>query len=98
MERFHADKKVLEYNPSMLAAGALYTALKLTSHNWTQCCENCSGYSETQLAPKVLLPAEDSLFELIKRSVVDFDSRAHRAIISKYKTVDRGSVSTLRRK
>jgi len=96
MERFNADKKALEFNPSMLAAGALYTALKLTSHSWSRSCEICSGYSEMQLAPKVLLPGEDSLFELIKRSVLDFYSPVHRAIISKYKTVDRGSVSTIR--
>jgi hypothetical protein len=95
MERFHMDIKSLQYCPSMLAAGALCAALKLTSHRWTTSCVDVSGYRTSQLAPE---NEELSIFHQVKKAIMDFDSTSHKAIISKYKNDDRGSVSTLRRK
>lgn len=98
MERFHMQVKALQYCPSLLAAGALFTALKLTSHRWTRACECVSGYSESRLFPKFPKIGEQSLFEQIKKAVMDFESPSHQAIIFKYKKAKRGSVSTLRKK
>jgi len=95
MERFFIDLRSLKYRPSLLAAGALYTALRLTSHRWTRSCEVCSGYTEAQLVQKA---GEHSIFDFMKRVVVHFDSQSHRSIILKYKMPERGSVSTLRKK
>jgi len=97
MERFHLEPTALQYCPSLLAAGALFTALKLTGRRWPRLCETCSGYTEVQLVPKSLPPGERSIFEQMKKIVTNFDSQSHRAIIAKYKTSDRGSVSTLRK-
>jgi len=91
MERFHIQVKALRYSPSLLAAGALFTALKLTSNRWSKSCAICSGYTESELLSK-------PIFEQIKNVIMDFDSKSHQAIIYKYKTPERGSVSTLRRK
>jgi len=98
MERFFIDLRALKYRPSLLAAGALFTALRLTSHRWTRSCEVCSGYTEVQLVEKVPKTGEASIYEIIKRTVMRFDSQSHRAVILKYKTPNRGSVSTLRKK
>jgi len=98
MERFHMQVKSLQYCPSLLAAGALFVALKLTSHRWTRACECVSGYSESKLFPKVPKIGEHSIFEQIKKAVMDFESPSHQAIIFKYKKAKRGSVSTLRKK
>jgi len=91
MERFHMQVTALEYNPSFLAAGALFTALKLTSNRWSKSCAICSGYTEKELLSK-------PIFELIKGAIMTFDSRSHQAIIYKYSKPERGSVSTLRKK
>jgi len=98
MERFFIDLRALKYSPSLLAAGALFTALRLTSHRWTRSCEVCSGYAEAQLVEKVSKTGEASIFDVMKRTVMRFDSQSHRAIILKYSTPNRGSVSTLRNK
>lgn len=98
MERFHMQVKALQYCPSLLAAGALFAALKLTSHRWTRACEYVSGYSESRLFPKFPKIGEHSIFEQIKKAVMDFESPNHQAIIFKYKKAKRGSVSTLRKK
>jgi len=98
MERFHMQVKALQYCPSLLAAGALFAALKLTSHRWTRACECVSGYSESKLFPKFPKMGEHSIFEQIKKAVMDFESPSHQAIIFKYKKAKRGSVSTLRKK
>jgi len=98
MERFHMQVKALQYCPSLLAAGALFAALKLTSHRWTRSCEYVSGYSESKLLPKFASEGEISIFEQIKKAVMDFNSSTHQAIILKYRKADRGSVSTLRKK
>jgi len=98
MERFIIDSRALKYRPSLLAAGALYTALRLTSHQWSRSCEVCSGYTEAQLAQKLSQQGEQSIFEFMKRTIMHFDSQSQRAIILKYQTPDRGSVSTLRKK
>jgi len=98
MERLHMQVKALKYTPSLLAAGALYAALKLTSHRWTKSCESCSGYTEEQINPKVLPAGEQAIFVLIKMAILDFDSQSHQAIIFKYKTPERGCVSRLRKK
>jgi len=98
MERFFIDLRALIYCPSLLAAGALFTALRLTSHRWTRSCEVCSGYPEAELVQKVPKTGESSIFEDMKRTVMRFDSQSHSAIILKYKTPNRGSVSTLRKK
>ena len=66
MERFHMHVKALQYCPSLLAAGALFAALKLTSHRWTRACEWVSGYSESKLFPK-FPKTEHSIFEQIKK-------------------------------
>merc|ERR1719320_566556 len=81
MERFCIDLRSLKYRPSLLAAGALYTALRLTSHRWTRSCEVCSGYTEAQLAQKVSQAGERSIFEFMKRIVLHFDSQSHCSII-----------------
>jgi len=91
MERFHIQVKALQYTPSLLAAGALFTALKLTSNRWSKSCASCSGYTEDDLKSK-------SIFELIKKAIMDFESQSQQAIICKYSIPERGSVSTLRRK
>jgi len=98
MERFHMQVKALQYCPSLLAAGALFAALKLTSHRWTNSCELVSGYSESKLLPKATSEGELSIFEQIKKAVMDFNSSNHQAIILKYRKPERGSVSTLRKK
>merc|ERR1719320_1461716 len=49
MERFHMQVKALRYSPSFLVAGALFTALKLTSNRWSKSCAICSGYTEKEL-------------------------------------------------
>jgi hypothetical protein len=98
MERFHMQVKALQYCPSLLAAGALFAALKLTSHRWTSLCEYVSGYSESKLFPKFAPEEEMSIFEQIKKAVMNFNSSTHQAIILKYRKADRGSVSTLRKK
>jgi len=98
MERLHTQVKALKYSPSLLAAGSLFAALKLTSNVWTKSCERCSGYTEEQLNPKVPQPGEQAIFVLIKRAILDFDSQSHQAIITKYKTPERGCVSRLRKK
>jgi len=98
MERFHMQVKALQYCPSLLAAGALFAALKLTSHRWTRACECVSGYSESRLFPKFPKIGEHSIFEQIKKAVMEFESPSHQAIIFKYKKAKRGSVSTLRKK
>jgi len=97
LERFHLNVRALKYCPSLLAAGALFAALKLTSNRWSRSCENCSGYSQQQLLSDVSA-REISIFELIKGAIMNFESKSHQAVIHKYKTPDRGSVSTLRRK
>jgi len=96
MERFHIQVKALQYCPSMMAAGALFAALKLTSNPWTGSMEKCSGYTESQLLFKPT--GGYAIFELLKRAIMDFGSSSHQAIISKYKNSDRGGVSTLRKK
>jgi len=97
MERFHLSVKALRYCPSLLAAGALFTALRLTLNRWSKSIENCSSYSQQVLLSS--LPAnEPSIFDLIKGAIMDFDSKSHRAIIHKYEKPERGCVSTLRRK
>jgi len=98
MERYHLHVKALQYCPSLLAAGALFAALKLTSHRWTSSCQRVSGYSESKLLPKHKLEGELSIFEQIKKSVMEFNSPNHQAIIDKYRKAERGSVSTLRKK
>jgi len=98
MERYHLQVKALEYCPSLLAAGALFAALKLTSHRWTSSCERVSGYCESKLCPKHKSEGELSIFEQIKKAVMDFNSPNHQAIIVKYRKAERGSVSTLRKK
>jgi len=98
MEKFHLHVQALQYCPSLIAAGALYAALKLTSHKWYKSCETCSGYSESELLKKLLNAGEHSIFELIKSSILEFDNKLHYAVIFKYSTPERGSVSTLRRK
>jgi len=98
MERFHMQMKSLKYCPSLLAAGALFAALKLTSHRWINSCEFVSGYSESKLLYKFALDGEKSIFEQIKKAVMDFNSSTHQAIILKYRKAGRGSVSTLRKK
>jgi len=97
MERFHMQVKALKYTPSMLAAGALFAALKLTAHKWTGLCQACSGYTANQLLWKNG-EGELSIFREIKMSIMDFDLKAHKAIILKYKAQERGCVSTLRKK
>jgi len=98
MERFHMQVKALQYCPSLLAAGALFAALKLTSNRWTSSCERVSGYSERKLLPELTTEGELTIFQQIKETVMDFDSTNHKAIITKYKKAERGSVSTLRKK
>jgi len=98
MERYHLEVKALQYCPSLLAAGALFAALKLTSHRWTSSCERVSGYSESKLLPKHKSEGELSIFEEIKKAVMEFNSPNHQAIIVKYGKAERGSVSTLRKK
>jgi len=98
MERLHTQVKALKYKPSQLAAGALFAALKLTSNLWTKACESCSGYTEEQLNPKVPQPGKQTIFVLIKRAILDYDSQSQQAIILKYKTPERGCVSRLRKK
>jgi len=98
MERFHMQLKALQYCPSLLAAGALFAALKLTSHRWTRACEYVSGCSESRLFPKFPKIGEHWIFEQIKKAVMDFESPNHQAIIFKYKKAKRGGVSTLRKK
>ena len=95
MERFHIDVKSLHYRPSMLAAGALCAALKLTSHPWTKSCVVVSGYSAKQLVPEL---KDHAIFHQIKKAIMDFDTTSHKAIIDKYKVAERGSVSELRKK
>jgi len=95
MERFHIDVKSLQYCPSMLAAGALCAALKLTSHSWTKSCAVVSGYSAKQLVPEI---KDQAIFHQIKKAIMDFDSSSHKAIIDKYKVPDKGGVSELRKK
>lgn len=96
MERFNLHVHALEYCPSLLAAGALFAALKLTSNNWTRECELCSGYRIQNFLRSN--GHELNLFEKYKRSLLDFDSDLHRAVIEKYRSSERGSVSTLRKK
>jgi len=98
MERYHLQVNALQYCPSLLAAGALFAALKLTSHRWTSSCERASGYSASKLLPKHKSDGEISIFEQIKKAVMDFNSSNHQAIIVKYRKAERGSVSTLRKK
>jgi len=98
MERYHLNVKVLQYCPSLLAAGALLAALKLTSHRWTSLCECVSGYSESTLLSSVSQLGEQPIFLQIKKAVMNFNSPLHRAIIFKYKKANRGSVSALRKK
>jgi len=98
MERYHLQVKALQYCPSLLAAGALFAALKLTSHRWTSSCERVSGYSESKLLPKHNSEGELSIFEQIKKAIMEFNSPNHQAIIVKYRTQERGGVSTLRKK
>jgi len=96
MERLNLHVHALEYCPSLLAAGALFAALKLTSNNWTRECELCSGYRIQNFLGSN--GHELNLFEKYKRSLLDFDSDLHRAVIEKYRSSERGSVSTLRKK
>jgi len=98
MERYHLNVKVLQYRPSLLAAGALLAALKLTSHRWTSLCECVSGYSESTLLTSVSQIGEQSIFVQIKKAVMNFNSPSHRAIILKYRKANRGSVSALKKK
>jgi len=98
MERYHLQVKALQYCPSLLAAGALFAALKLTSHRWTSSCEQVSGYSASKLLPKHKSEGGVSIYEQIKKAVMDFNSPNHHAIILKYRIAERGSVSTLRKK
>jgi len=96
MERFNLHVHALEYCPSLLAAGALFAALKLTSYNWTKECELCSGYRIQNFLAST--GHELNLFEKYKKSILDFDSDLHRAVVEKYRSSERGSVSTLRKK
>jgi len=98
MERFHMQEKALQYCPSLLAAGALFAAMKLTSNRWTSSCKHVSGYSERKLLPKRTTEGELTIFEQIKETVMDFDSTYHKAIIVKYQKAERGGVSMLRKK
>jgi len=98
MERFHMQMKALQYCPSLLAAGSLFAALKLTSHRWTSSCEFVSGYSASKMLSKFAPEGEKSIFEQIKKAVMDFSSSTHQAIIVKYRKTERGSVSALRKK
>jgi len=94
MERFNLNSQALEYCPSLLAAGALYVALKITSNEWTTECAVCSGYS----IPDFLRRRTHSslnLFEMYIMCTLDFDSVSHQVVIDKYKSSKRGSVSTL---
>jgi len=95
MERFHLNVKSLQYCPSMLAAGALYAALILTSHSWTKPCVVVSGYSVKQLQQG---PKDRSIFYQIKKIIMNFGCTSHKAVIRKYSASNRGSVSMLRRK
>lgn len=95
MERFNLHVKSLQYCPSMLAAGALFAALKLTSHSWTKSCVVASGYTASQLGQK---RKNHSIFYQIKNAIMDFDTKSHMVIISKYKEADKGRVSMLRKK
>jgi len=97
LERFHLNVMALRYCPSLLAAGALFTALRLTSNGWSRSCEKCSDFSQEALLSN-LHDGESSIFELFKRAIMNFESKSHQAIIYKYKKQERGCVSTLRRK
>jgi len=76
MVRFNLHVQALEYCPSLLAAGALFAALKLTSNKWTWECELCSGYGMQDFLRSTV--HELNLFEKYKKSIVDFDSDLHR--------------------
>ena len=96
MERFNLHVQALQYCPSLLAAGALYTALMLTSNNWTKDCETCSGYSTQNFLRST--GNKLNLFEKYKISILDFDSDLYHVIVDKYSGSDRGCVSSLRKK
>jgi len=96
MERFNLHVQALEYCPSLLAAGALFTALKLTSNAWTRECESCSGYGTQSFLRQT--GKKLNLFEKYAKCILDFNSDLHRAVVDKYKVSERGGVSTLRKK
>jgi len=97
LERFHLNVLALKYSPSLLAAGALFAALRLTSNRWSKSCESCSDYSQEMLLSNTS-SGESSIFQLFKEAIMNFDSISQEAIIYKYQKPERGSVSTLRRK
>jgi len=88
-ERVMLCESSLSFEPSVLASGALHSALSMTGRSWTPEIERFTGYSEADLK---------RICRLTRRTVLRFDDRRHSAVIAKYENPARGSVSMLRRK
>merc|ERR1719189_1531059 len=95
MERYNLDPDSVGRPAKHVACMALYTALSLTSNKWTAELERASGFTDEDLRSENFLGGS---FKQFKHVVLNFSSEQHRAVIRKYKTAERGSVSTLRKK
>lgn len=80
---------MLKYRPSEIAAGSLFCALHLTGHKWTEELAKMSGYKVKDL---------EKVARDIRRVILDFENKAHKAVIAKYSSKSRGAVALLRRK
>lgn len=92
MERMAMEIRVLQYKPSLLAACSLFTAMTLISQSWTDELRQATGYSAIDFRQTT------DLYRRIKHHVMDFQSPNHKPVIRKYATVERGEVSSLRKK
>lgn len=92
MERFALTDESVKMKPSLMAAAALYTTLALTSFRWTSSLAAATGYTSEDLRVKY------GLYRKMKNSIMQFAETKHDAVIRKYASEKRGSVSNLRRK
>jgi len=93
MERVNLEEGILNYNPRIIAAACVLTALTCSTRKfrWSSCLVNATGYDENC----------EELMGLLKhiRSVIySFENEEHGVVIRKYAAKERGAVSTLRSK
>lgn len=88
-ERVALQHESLAFTPSVLAAGAVCSALGMTGRVWTQEMIQLTGYTCAMLK---------DVTKLTRKTILKFDDKRHQAVITKYECKKRGCVSQLRRK
>jgi len=96
LERWNFDSEAVGCPERHMAAVCLFTALQLTSNQWTPLLVQVTGFSEEELRDDNFLGGS---FCDAKKAVLKFGwGDRDRAIITKYERSEVGRISTLRKK